>query len=385
MGAVSAVLAVALLLSWVAGRWTTSILEAGAFAITFAWLATDGLRVDRWRFSPVLMPPAILCAAGMIQIAFRATVTPSDTASAALTWGACLALAFVSLQIFSNGNGALFARWLLAFGSVLCVVSVLEAYTAPGRVFWIFPVADDALVMGPFLNHSHYAAFVELLLPLALVPAVRSATQWRYLVITAILLGTLVASASRGGVVIAAFETAAVLALCIWRRRVSWRSACVILAALAASTVVSVAVVGWTTLGERLKRGDATEARLQMLRSSIDMIQDHGVTGTGLGSWPAMYPRYARYDDGLAANQAHNDWAQWAAEAGLAGVAAAVMLFLIALRTAWRTGWCAGPVFVLLHALFDYPFQKPPLAALVFVLLAAGACGTYEHTGQNKT
>jgi O-antigen ligase len=384
IAAICAVLAVALLLNWVPGRWATSVLEVGAFTITFAWIAMAGLRADRWRWSAILMPPAVLCGSGALQIAFGGTVTPSDTAGAALTWAACFGVAFVGLQIFGNGNWALFARWLLAFGAVLCVVSALEAYTAPGRVFWIFPIAEDALVMGPFLNHSHYAAFVELLLPLALVPAVRRAPQWRYIVVAAILLATLVASASRGGVVVAAVETAGVLALCIWRQRIPVRSAGIILAALTLSTVVSIAVVGWTTLGERLKRGDATEARLQMLRSSIDMIRDHGVTGSGLASWPAMYPRYARYDDGLAANQAHNDWVQWVAEVGLAGGAAVLVLLVVAVRIGWRTTWCAGPLFVLLHAAFDYPFQKPPLAALVFVLLAAGACAIDDQQ-QNKT
>jgi hypothetical protein len=78
-----------------------------------------------------------------------------------------------------------------------------------------------------------------------------------------------------------------------------------------------------------------------------------------------VFPYYARYDDGLFANQAHSDWAQAADEAGLPGLAAFALFFFLILRQRK-----IGLIFVFLHAFVDYPFHNPQIAALVCVLCA---------------
>jgi O-antigen ligase len=100
------------------------------------------------------------------------------------------------------------------------------------------------------------------------------------------------------------------------------------------------------------------------------MFRDHPLAGVGLGNWPIAFPSYARYDDGLFANQAHNDWAQAAAEAGIPGLAAFALFFVLTVRQARHNPWCLGLVFVFLHAAVDYPFHKPQIAALVCILLS---------------
>ena len=49
-------------------------------------------------------------------------------------------------------------------------------------------------------------------------------------------------------------------------------------------------------------------------------------------------------------------------------------LFAWTLRQAARNVWCLGAACVFVHAFFDYPFHKPQIAAIVFLMLAAGAC-----------
>ena len=77
------------------------------------------------------------------------------------------------------------------------------------------------------------------------------------------------------------------------------------------------AVAGWDVIWKRLQEPNPYALRKDFLLSSLEMVRDRPLTGFGLGTWSEVYPGFARFDDGLFANQAHNDWAQWAAEGGI--------------------------------------------------------------------
>jgi hypothetical protein len=85
-------------------------------------------------------------------------------------------------------------------------------------------------------------------------------------------------------------------------------------------------------------------------------------------------------------NQAHNDWAQWAAEGGLPFLALLLAVAAWSLRPALRSLWGVGIVSVFVHALVDYPMQqRPALAAYFFALLgvlAASEDGRDRAHGQ---
>jgi hypothetical protein len=95
--------------------------------------------------------------------------------------------------------------------------------------------------------------------------------------------------------------------------------------------------------------------------------------GVGLGNWPAAYPAYAIFDEGYFANQAHNDWAQWAVEGGLPFVLLILSIAVWSIPNAIRTGWGIGVVVVFLQCLVDYPIQRMGVALIFFTLIAASA------------
>jgi len=100
------------------------------------------------------------------------------------------------------------------------------------------------------------------------------------------------------------------------------------------------------------------------------MVRERPLRGFGLGTWSEVYPGFARFDDGLFANQAHNDWAQWAAEGGIPFFLLMVGVAGMAIRPAFRSLWGLGLLSVFLHCCIDYPMQqRPALAALFFAML----------------
>lgn len=145
-----------------------------------------------------------------------------------------------------------------------------------------------------------------------------------------------------------------------------------VLAGGIAAVVVLTAVVGWEAIWNRLQEQNPYSLRADLVKSSIDMIRDRPLMGFGLGTWPTAYPAYARFDDGLFVNQAHNDWVQWAAEGGLPLLAMMLAIVVMSVRPAVRSLWGIGMLAVFVHCLVDYPMQqRPALAAFFFAMLGA--------------
>lgn len=370
--ALCATLFLLVLTAFVPERWPVSVLECGAFGLALGWTIRLAIAVRPPRLHWILAPLVFVPVWAALQLALHRTVAAADTERTLLTWSAYLACAFIALQTFEqSGPLEWFLQALFLFGAALCVLAILQAFTSPSRVFWIFPVQDPIFLMGPFLYHTHYANFVELLLPLALIPALQDPSKRvRYCLLAAVMVASVIASASRGGFVLIAIEIVAALLLGARGERGSLRRVAPVFATFVVLAAGLTWIVGWETLAKRFVN-DPYYGRGEMFNSSLDMMRDHPLAGAGMGAWPEAYPSYARYDDGFFANTAHNDWAQWTAEGGMLVFVAMLGLAACAVFEARRHPWCLGVVFVLIHASFDYPFQKPAIAALAIVMLAA--------------
>jgi len=135
---------------------------------------------------------------------------------------------------------------------------------------------------------------------------------------------------------------------------------------------------------QRLNEPDPMQGRREFNIASLHIIVAHPFAGTGLGTWPTVYPHYAIIDAGTFANQAHDDWAQFTAEGGIFFGLAIFSLFLWTILPALRSIWGIGVLAVFLHAAVDYPFSRPALGSwpiLVIAMLAArGGSSVKKHT-----
>jgi O-antigen ligase len=378
--ALAGLLFVSILLAWAPERWSVSLLEVGSFALAAAWAVRLAIRPLRLQRSPAILPLAGAVLWGIVQVSMGWSIYPRETSNALLMWTTNLAVFAVALQVFSNAElRDRFLRATLWFGFALSVVATLAMFTSTGSVFWIFPVVSERTQAGPFLSPNQYAAFIELVLPLALIRAAGGARKpVAFALMAGAMYASVIASASRAGFLLTSLEIGTALALSFAAHRASLRGIGRVVAVLAASILLFAAVVGPEALWNRLKRPDPYAGRREMLDSTLDMIRDRPWTGFGLGTWSTVYPAYARYDDGLFANHAHNDWAQWTAEGGVPFVLLLASIAIWSVRPALRSRWGIGVVAVFLHCLVDYPLQKPALAAFFFALVAVLASSTKE-------
>jgi O-antigen ligase len=163
-----------------------------------------------------------------------------------------------------------------------------------------------------------------------------------------------------------------------------WRFAILVLAVLLA--IGAVVALETTAIGSGEIGGHATSSvnsRAQILLTTLRATGDFMPFGTGLGSFPRVYPLYEHVSAVTATFvvHAHNDYAEIALELGLPGIIL-ILLFLawwaVAVARAWRTAE-AGPfaraaaiasAAVLVHSLVDFPLRTAAIAACFGMCLA---------------
>jgi O-antigen ligase len=376
---------------WVEAHWALTIFQLAILALAAAQIISrlrSGLRIGT---HPIAFLLAGTAAWGLIQVIARQTVYQLRTLETSLDWIVNLAafsLAFVLAR--SAKERERFLSLAVIVATVLSLLAIFTILTSPpGKVFWLFPSSAGVVTLGPFVYKNQYAAFVEACLPIAMFYAI-CARRHRlyYSFAAAALFASVIASGSRGGAALCLGEILIVPMILFTQNRFSSVSFAGLLLGSVSLAAVMAAIVGWQTLWVRLQEPHPYALRRDLTESSLEMVRDRPWTGFGLGTWSAAYPGYARFDDGLFVNQAHNDWMQWAAEGGIPFFILTLATALWIIRPALRSVWGVGILAVFLHAAVDYPFQqRPALAAFVFALtgVLAGEQGARAHPVRKQT
>lgn len=383
-----AVLMAAVIVCWSPRYWPVTLLHAGIFALGLAWIGQQvllGTSAIPVRWSLLFVPMAIAALWGLVQLAAGTSVYRFQTSRSVLYWGANAAIMFLGAQFLQSPRVR--RRFLMAlciFTGVIAVIGILQFFTSPDRIYWIFPVGPRVKAVGPFVYRNQFAALVELILPIALYRVLNERRQrWIFAMLTAVLFAVVVATASRAGSALVSAEMVLVILLA-WRRGLlSGRSLALVLGQVFALVLVFTMVVGYQEVWDRFQLTNPYALRGKLAASTVAMIRSRPVLGYGLGTWQTVYPEFATFDNSLFANEAHNDWAQWTAEGGIVFSLALAIVALGSLLLAWRSIWGLGVVFVFLHSFIDYPTREPVVGAILFVLIGA-MISTDLHSGRRR-
>jgi O-Antigen ligase len=372
--ALAVLLAYGVLTIWVEDRVAWAVFQTGIYALA-AWRV---FRAPRFSSHWALAPLAAAAAWPLLQVALGSSLSRAATVVEGLNWAVFLLVFALSLDVLAEPLARRrFLTILVAFGTALALLSILQNYSSRGLIFWLFPSGYHEDVMGPFVNHGQFAVWVELLFPIALWLA---ATERRLRPVFAcaavVLFSSVIASASRAGSVLVTGE-AVLVAGALMARHAAPRKALALQAfQFVALAAMAIAITGWQTLESRLEVRQPEAIRVDALRASLDMVRAKPWTGSGLGTWSTVYPRYASFDAGVFLNQAHNDWAQWAAEGGLPFALFLAVFAALLCKPAVQSIYGVGTVAFLLHAFVDYPMQQRPALAAWFFAIAGAAIAT---------
>jgi O-antigen ligase len=375
-------LGLATLTLWIPSYWPVGLFEISVFLL--AGIALILGRVPaRGTYFP-LFTLSFIVLWGCFQLVSGLTINRFATERAILQWMTWLAVYYLGVCTLQRKTRAKILRaGMVWFGFALAVEAVLQAYLSPGRVFGLYPTGYHDFVMGPIVYHTHFAAFVESILPIALFSAFSEKKEsYTFLGVSAVLLTAVVVSASRGGLIIAFAEVLVVLTLLHFQKQRISRKTGLMALLLAGATAILTLIVGFETASARFSSEALTAGRIQFAISTLHMIAARPWTGWGLGCWPAVYPAFATFDPGAIVNQAHCDWLQWTAEGGLPVGLAMLSLAVWSVKPAIRCIWGVGILAVLIHGAFDYPFSRPAVGAWpILILSMAAAYGSRSRAG----
>ncbi|HZU26781.1 MAG TPA: O-antigen ligase family protein [Bryobacteraceae bacterium] len=360
---------------------------AAACSVLFAtclWLLTSCARGTLpFVFSYTLPFLVFLPLWGVVQLLTARTVFEFGTLSSVILLSGAVACYWIGCEAFQFPkvlHG--FRQFLIVFGVLMSLVAIAQMLTTHQRIFWLIETHNVDKPMASFLNRDRYSAFIELLLPLALVEVFRGHERWAlYAVGAGVMFASVVGGGSRAGLILVVLEIVVVLATAIYRdgfTATTMRPAAVILALAA----VLATAAGWRFVLQQFAQSDPFRYRREFLISSLAMFRARPWMGFGLGSWPSVYPRFAIIDPGRFVNHAHDDWAEWACDGGIPFLLAWLAIAGRTAARALRSPEALGVTIVFLHSVVDFNFYNYPIVILVAVLIAAAERSSSDQSAE---
>ena len=382
------------------------MLLCGLLWLAYVWLQQIPLPLE---FLQLLSPQAarwhIAAAAPATPVAAPLTLDPHATLEAACKSTAYLAFFALSLILLSDRSRIRFAAYALISSGVLqALYGALISLQSLGEV-----------ASGTFANRNHYAAYLTMCLSVGIGVLIASLSgqreqswgqflgnlmQWMITPKMALRLGlvimvvALVLTRSRMGnsSFFISLLVTGVIGLLLAKR--ATKSMVILLISLVAIDVFIVGTYfGTRRVVERITQTTAeTEDRDEVAVYALDMWKDYPVFGSGLGSFPVVFPRYSADGTLVSYTHAHNDYLEFAAEVGVVGVSFLGLMVLMSFAAALRAQYLRedplmrglsfaammGILALMIHAAVDFNLQIPA-NALTFMLLLAFAWISLYH------
>ncbi|HET9577658.1 MAG TPA: O-antigen ligase family protein [Usitatibacter sp.] len=437
--------------------WAWSLLEVGIFALVCAWLLmwtagwvrAPSALVRAWPAFALLalwlgeqvlyvvpLPPSWVAllspesarmqhltdALGIARASMTLSVDPYATRMAILK-GLAYAGAFFLVLVLANNRQRILtlARALVYAAVVMSIYGVLMHLAGVQEEYFGSFIDHASQASATYVNRNHFAGYLEMTLALGIGLLIaglsdRSADTWRRFVThlldwvlspkmvlrlaLCILVIALTTTHSRMGNTgfFSSLLVAGVIGIALSRH--ATRNTVVLLASL---IVIDLLIVGsWFGVEKLAQRLEQTtmgevEVREEPAAYTIAMIRDYPLFGSGPGSFYVTFPRYRPATVVNFFDFAHNDYAQFASESGLLGLAILGLLVAVTLAAAVKAQWLRrdplmrgmsfacimGVTAILIHSWVDFNLQIPANAVYFMVLLALGWVSLHSGRSDN--
>jgi O-antigen ligase len=369
-------------------EWAQAVLEVGAAILLMAWAVRQfSPQTEQITIPPEVLPLGAFALVVLVQLVFHLTASRYYTRMGLQILLVYWIVAFLVPQAFSRrGHWRTFIWFLMILGFCVSILGILQHLTFNGKLYWFRVMHYGGLPFGPYVNRNHFAGFMEMIIPVALVPLVLGKVRRERILLVVIFaivpIVALILSASRGGIISFAAQMV-ILFLLLLVRRVRGRHVIV------GGVVVLAAVmaVSWIGIHQVLERFTPQNLevtagkRSAMRRDTLRIFLAHPILGTGLGTLEMIYPPYDSMYDGRVVNHSHNDYLEALAETGVLGGLCCLWFLGVLLINALRGMADLGSSFasvlnltgliaccgILVHSLVDFNLHIPANALLFFV------------------
>lgn len=320
-------------------------------------------------------------------------------------WTKVSALQFLAIFIFlatflSYLNSAKRLQKIVSvitiFGFVFAFFAILQVFLSPNKIYGIYDV-PYAVPFGSFVNRHDFAAYMEMTIavPLGLMFVGAVQKDKRLLYITAIgLMGiALLLSGSRGGLISLLAEIFFLVILTAKTKNSGQLALKAGLSVLLVATLIIGAILigGETSLtrfAETAASNDFSANRFHIWEVTLSIIKNNLPFGAGFGAFGVAYTPYDSLNGMGRVEQAHNDYLQILADAGIVGLLIGGFFIYQLFRTGLQNiktsnlfrrgvvvGAFAGCFAILVHSLFDFVLHITAVAMLFITLISMIVAG----------
>jgi len=290
------------------------------------------------------------------------------------------------------------------FGFIFAFFAILQAVLSPNKIYGIYETRF-AVPFGSFVNRHNFAAYMEmtLALPLGLMFVGAVGRDKRLIYITAIgLMGVaLLLSGSRGGLVSLLAEIFFLVILTTKTKGFARMAIKIGFAVLLMAVIVFGAILiggesSLTRFAETAASKDFSTNRTHIWNVTLSIIKNNLPFGAGLGAFGVAYTPYDSLSGASRVEQAHNDYLQVLADAGIVGLLLGAFFIYELFKTGVRNaktsnkfrrgvaiGALAGCFAILVHSLFDFVLHITAVAMLFITLVSLVVVSGDEFADDN--
>ena len=369
--------------------WATDALIGGAARFHKSRLQIPLIAAFLYALGQII-PFGSLAALGNVEgISRTISLEPFGTEVAALHFFALLIfLSALLTYLDSTQRLRKIVLVITIFGFVYAFFGILQNVLSPQKIYGIYDV-PYAKPFGSFVNRHNFAAYMEmtLCLPLGLMFVGAVEKDRRLLYVTAIaLMGiALILSGSRGGLIALLAAIFFLIMLTTKTKNTKQLALKIGLAALLLATiVVGSALIGGETSLTRITEADSSPTtRTHIWSVTLSVIKNNFPFGAGFGAFGVAYTPFDSLNGLERVEQAHNDYLEVAATAGIVGLIIGGFFLWQLFRTGlknsdtpdnFRRGVCVGALAgcfaILVHSLFDFVLHTTAIAMLFITLVS---------------
>lgn len=356
------------------------------------------------------------------------SIYPHDTLLSLIKFLAYLGAFILAAYVFdSRQRGSLLVRTLIFLGLFEAAYGIVQYLADYQKIFSFKKVFYTNSATGTFINHNHFAGFLELTFPFALGATFYYFQIWRdghrrapgrvdsatanaaavqSLIYAFLLIVSVVAvifSRSRTGTLATLCALVVIGLLAQFKtRQKTW------LLGLVAFVVIAVAYGLWIGLNPVLSRFQMFEGgsqylehegRLATWKATYEIVRHHPLTGTGLGTFRYAFPHVQTYYLTLYYTHAHSDYLEFLSETGWLGAAllfVPILMLLVLMVRAFLTdsrryrpsvilGCIGATLALLIHSVADFNLHIPANALVFAVMLGIGYKAAWiERRGEGE-
>lgn len=365
--------------------WSISIVYFITLIMLVFWLlkmrSTGGFKIKKTSLDyPIL---------ALLVIAAASTIFSIDRTASISAWPKIITYVLLFYLLVNNINTREKIRRVAI--TIICVGAFLSIF---GLIEYLKEIDGSkahitATYAGYAGSHNHFAGYLEMAIPIAIGTLYTMTETGKKIILGyAIMLMAvaLILSLSRGGcaaVVISMCVIGILLAKTGHFTRKVWLPLSFLSVIFVISAIICMNPITKQVLETRKQMQDLTNySRIKIWKGTINTINDHPISGTGVGTFTPVFPRYHPPDFRLRDVYAHNDYLQAVSEMGVFVLPFIFWLIFNTLRSGITTflqtksrfkqgialGAVAGITAILIHSFVDFNLHIPANAILFIVL-----------------